>query len=191
MEREIKFKLPLKRDHQKLLDNLPDGEGTVSQINYYFDTQDLQLFRNNNVFRLRKEKGSNILTHKKGISMEDGYFQAFEEEHTITNKDAQEILQDPSKLKKFFGGEDISGNLAQQLMLLGMGKTERSVFYLDGFKVELDAVTFPNKEEDFELEIETDTPDEARKVLFRFFEEYAITYEPQAHTKYKRFLNNR
>lgn len=190
MEKEIKIHLLSQEDYQKVINNLTGLINTEEQINYYFDTSNHNLRDNHIMLRLRKKGDKNILTFKRGISLENGYFQAEEKEVVISNENASNIFKNPAVLKNYFDAPILSKPVCASLKLLGNIKTIRSRYHFQDFIIEIDKITFPNENEDYEIEIETDNPGKARIIIFLFLDSYNIKYMAQKYTKYERFLEN-
>lgn len=190
MEQEIKIHLLSREDYQKTIDNMTGLINTEEQTNYYFDTSNHYLRDNHVMLRIRKKGDKNILTFKQGLSLENGYFQAEEKEVVVSNADVDKIFNNPALLINYFDSPLLTGSVCAGLYLLGNIKTIRSTYLLKNFIIEIDKVTFPNGKEDYEIEIETDNPGEARTVIFHFLDSCTINCIAQKHTKYERFLNN-
>ena len=195
-ERELKLHLAGRRDYDKLINapELSESLPTWSQENHYFDTSDHRLLRSATMLRLRRIDGrAVILTFKQGREDPDrpGFFDAVELESEVPGSlmeqavDTPRVLRDhPSlpavRLRREFGSVD--------LVFLGRLRTERRRRRLGDLVVELDEVTYPDREKAYELEVETDDPEHARALLQEICERHGVRAAPQRRTKLEEFL---
>ena len=194
MEKELKIIIHTEKDFQKLLKKLPDYQKTVFQTNYYWDTKDFQFLKNSINIRIRFEDSNNpVITVKHGNTINNGYFIADEYESEYTGLE-----------KKFEIGEkldlqSLSSKLSEKinevsdsssLICLGSLKTIRRLYKLNCYKIELDHVFFPEGNEDYELEVETNDIDNLRPLIKALFKKLSVIYSNQSQTKYQRFLKH-
>lgn len=99
---EIEFKTAITKDVYEGMLKLFDLENNIfKQTNYYFDTVDLDLNKQNIVLRIR-EKGNNIkVTYKKQSGKG-----AFESHILLTKADATKMIENGFNAKDFFSDLD-------------------------------------------------------------------------------------
>ena len=56
--------------------------------------------------------------------------------------------------------------------------------------MEVDASRYPDGEEDYEVEVETDDPERDRGLLEALLDRLGVRFVPQPATKYQRFLEH-
>ncbi len=190
MEKEIKIRIPTKEGFDAMMSLLPAPFETVEQKNYYFDTPELHYANAHCLLRLRQAKEKYIITFKRGRSLSDGYFQADEDEITVSEGEAADIIANPERILQFNPGILPAPDTDEKVQLLGIAVTIRSKIRFQGFIVEADVVEFPNGNIDYEVEVETGDPDGVRALLYNLLTRNDIEYTPQEHTKYQRFLYN-
>ena len=190
MEREIKIRILTKEGFDKMVSLLPQPYETAELVNYYFDTPGVDYGKAHCLLRLRHAKGKYIVTFKRGHSLEEGYFQAFEEEKELSAAEAHDILTNPQKILTI--SQSIIPVMATEdpVALLGSAKTKRSKIKFSGYVIKMDEVLSPNGCEDYEIEVETEHPEEIKSHLLNLMNEHLIEYSMQIQTKYQRFLEN-
>ena len=82
MEKELKFKILNKDDYSKIVNIVQNRyETTISlQKNYYYDTENMLLLKNDFILRVRIELEKVIITFKTQKNVKDGYFVSDETE---------------------------------------------------------------------------------------------------------------
>ena len=77
------------------------------------------------------------------------------------------------------------------LVCIGSMVNRRRLYRPDeGFPMEVDASLYPDGEEDYEVEVETDDPERDRRLLEALLAGTGIRFSPQNATKYQRFLKH-
>jgi len=200
-ERELKYVFARREDWLRLVDDASLGEPlpTVLQTNHYFDTADLTLVRTGVMLRLREqhEEGATprvVATWKSGrdATAQPGYFDAVEIEATVEPELLDTAIASPSALVRHDCAparelRDRCGELP--LELIGWLRTKRLRRRCPRFVVELDEIEFPDETRSWELEIETDDPDDARAFVQATLERLGAQAEPQRQTKLEVLLD--
>jgi len=193
-ESEIKYSLRGVEDHRKLVGpgGLQESRGLERQENYYLDTLDLRLSRERAMLRIRNlAQGGSLLTLKRGSEIEAGYFRSSELESPLPPGSLAGILESPPTLYQM----DLApvGELRSRfgelpLRVIGTLVNERRLFQSGGFLVEVDRISFPDGSEEYEVEVETETPAVARKWLESEFRRLGVNAAPSRETKFARLL---
>lgn len=204
VEKELKWKIADKDGWDRLrlyLYGLAEPEAELEQSNIYMHTAD-GISAARGTLRLRYENGRWLFTYKCRISgtaadEPSGYHQHIEIEDCISSELAEEILR---------GGEaEAAGKTAVGEALLKIGC--RMVFSEEGRmrnirlvwplrsigierpeKLELDRTFFDGSICEYELELETADPENCRRLAEKIAQAAGIAIEPQARSKYARFL---
>jgi uncharacterized protein YjbK len=71
--------------------------------------------------------------------------------------------------------------------MVNQRKLYRSV---EGLSMEVDASRYPDGEEDYEVEVETESPERDREILEILLRDLGVRFVPQTATKYQRFLQH-
>lgn len=190
-EQELKFRLRGESDWARLQEVLGPPAQRLEQVNTYLDTPDRAVAGGRGMVRLRSENGERVLTFKRGVRVEGGYFEAREVEVPLGEAEweraragdleALEALEPLRALRD----SGVRGPLAPS----GEVRNLRQRFPLpSGEVLELDRTLFPNGREDFEIEVETRRPEEIRREVQALAERAGIELEVQRRTKYERFL---
>ncbi|HXE72503.1 MAG TPA: CYTH domain-containing protein [Candidatus Nitrosotenuis sp.] len=191
-ERELKYRLAGPADYQALLTELGRPCAQALQVNVYFEAPDGRIEAARSVLRLRCEGEARLLTYKRGLSQEEGYFQAREVEEEVDPATAERLLA--GDLSEDLWALSPLAALARDLgrcPLHVRGRTEnlRLRFPLPGGDfLELDRTVFPGGQVEFEVEVETRQPDQVRAWLEGLWARTGVVVEPQTRTKYERFL---
>lgn len=139
---------------------------TVLQTNYYYDTSDFLLLQKNETLRVRK-KNEKLTVQYKHSKRQDGSTR-------VCKELAYSILEIPETLH-------LSN---KQCVLLGSLETLRTNFYIEDFKISLDANKYFNIT-DFEIEIESTKATEEIPSSLQLF---SIDFSLPVKSKYKRFI---
>lgn len=181
-ELEIEFKNLLTADeHETLYNTFFKAEEKQSLLNYYIDTENLDLRKNTLLLRIRVTSGAQMMTLKapteKGIlefNAEVDY--DLESVTTLSHDDLPEIITHELNARNIN---------AHELIVYGSLTTERfETDYKDGLLV-LDASAFLDTE-DFEIEYEVTDYDQGETRFDELLEEYKIERRPEV-TKSERF----
>ena len=161
--------------------------------NYYFDSPAFDLVQGRGMLRLRS-KGRVILGFKKGGERlgEAGVFDSIEIECEVSRELFEAAISTPSilfeqdlgpirALKRHYGKLDLG--------LVGSLNTVRRLRTLGDFLLELDEVTYADGGKSHEVEIETEDPEGARRVLLRQFADLSVKATPQHLTKLQGMLS--
>ena len=162
----------------------------VEQMNHYFDTADHRLARSLVMLRVRQADRV-VVTLKSGTQISDGCFRSRELEGEIAAADVDRVIADPvglysldivpiEVLRTEFG--------VLPLTLIGNLKNRRHVFEVDEYCVEVDAMRFEDSGEEFEIEIESEHPEDARRWCSGRLEALGVGGSPASETKFQRVL---
>ena len=162
------------------------GYKSSTNINHYFDTEDLYLTNHNMVLRLREVENKQAeLTLK--IQEENG---CVEINHYLTDEQSKLLLEN-----KVFPESEIIKKLMEldinikSLKLVGYLKTERLEFQFNDHLFVIDKNYFKDRE-DFNLEVESDTENHAKSILIDKISPFGITYKKDYINKAKRAIYN-
>lgn len=162
----------------------------VRQVNYYFDTEDLSLGSQRMMLRVR-DAGRCILTLKCGREASPGNFDSAEFEVEIPRQRLEAALERPDSLldPELSPVAELLARVGRlDLRLAGRLVNERVCREVDGWKLEVDRLTFPDGSESYELELETEDVDRARAWLEEELDARGIAHRPQRFTKFERLL---
>lgn len=192
-EKELKFALATAEDYEKLRCLLPNLQKITQQRNFYFDTPSRRLADHRIMLRVREEEGEVSMCLKRNARIAEGYFTA--EEITIpldrtTWEKVQEGVISLHELPSLPAGNELTTlRQSEPLHILGSIETERCYFWHEkGFCIELDRIRMSDGAEEYEVEVETETPEAVRSILLALFASQDICWEEQKLTKYERFL---
>lgn len=191
VERELKMRLEGAEAAQRLGMALGLPFETVQQVNLYLETTDHQVASGRSMVRLRCEEGRWILTYKRGLQVQAGYFEAREVEAVLcANPEAGWSQADLPGLEtlaplRALRADGVVGDLS----VSGEVHNLRARYRLsNGDILELDRTRFPGGREDWEVEVETPRPEEVRALLAGLADQAGVALEEQRQTKYERFL---
>ena len=154
------------------------------QCNVYLETEDDYFANHCEMLRLRETENFWTLTHKSRIKVNDGEFSSHELETDLGYFEGA-ITELTSKVQQLE-----PWNQLKPLIVQGQLLNTRHEFNWKDFTLELDRSQFSNERIDFELECETTEFERLRTSLAELFEQLKIPWEPQATSKYKRFLES-
>jgi uncharacterized protein YjbK len=192
-ETELKYRLEGRAEYEKLCRELGDPEDAWEQINHYFQSADGKIPGEDGVIRIRQEKGRAVLTVKLG-ALANGLARAREYEQPWSgpwhqmpprSKALWESRHEGLEvLERRFGGRF---PLVWAGRMVNLRKLYRSV---RGLCMEVDASRYPDGQEDYEVEVETESPERDRALLEALLRDLGIGFVPQTATKYQRFLRH-
>lgn len=179
-EIEIEFKNVLTRKQYENLRSSFDVD-TFSHISYYFDFNNI-LKEHQIALRVRVKDNSYRLTIKHQFDkhiyeLKDDI--SFEEFESLKNGYLVNDL-----LNKYLISQNI---IIDKYELIAVFTTNRSIFYIDDYKIFLDETIFSNNEVDYELEIECCSYDDGLKFFELFLKKYNIN-KIQSNKKIARAL---
>lgn len=188
-ELELKYHFEEKKDYLRMLDGCPPApsHATALQENHYFDSPEYGLARQSAMLRIRFD-GKLKLCFKLGSEQPGcpGYFNAIEVECEAEPGLLKDALENPGRLLEL-DLEPVKslkrhcGNI--HLIKIGHLATTRRYRMLQEFLLELDEITYDDGEKVHELEIETPSPEQARRFLLLKFTELSINACPQHRSK--------
>ncbi|MCK4967002.1 CYTH domain-containing protein, partial [bacterium] len=168
MELELKYKLLGESDYNKLRDYLDNKTSGIilNQKNFYYDTEDMLLIKNNAILRARIENEKVIITFKQQKEKKQGFFISDEIENNVSLEDINRVFSGKIPIMQLCGDnrrnvEKLSEN--KELTLIGTFENKRIVYYIDDIKLELDKVDYGNGIVDYEIETESEDEKKVRK----------------------------
>ena len=191
MERELKLALESAEDHRRLCEVLPGFFEERVQENSYWDLPDGSLAGAGIMLRLRIEGPRARVTVKRAARRHEGFFEAPEDEESVTIDVAREVNAGARPFTAL-GGE-VLGRLREELGSLealarwGHMTNRRRRYRLPGDLVaEVDLTWFPGDVVEYEVELESDDVERARQRIVSYLERGDIRYRPQTRTKSER-----
>lgn len=169
--REIEAKTLLHREtYQKIVNDFPVKSDFV-QENYYFDTPDKLLKKHHISLRIRiySDHAEQTMKVPDTNPVQRNYHEVIEINDNLTHAQAKELVA--KKHFAFHGniGQYLTAHFAKEqdaLSLFTWSKTRRILMNgTQDCELTLDATSYPDGYEDFELEIENDDPVLITKVL--------------------------
>ncbi len=193
-EVELKYRLPTRKDYEVLCRGLGKPDAEKRQVNHYYRSADGRLPGADGMIRVREEGGRGSFTVKLGGSLVAGVAVSREYEEPWPWSE-HGFPPPPERLWEVgHPGLDALGREAGgpfPLVRAGELVNVRKVYRLsDGLRLEVDASRYPDGETDYEVEVETDDPEGARRRLEALLNDLGVGYEPQVETKYQRFLRH-
>ena len=190
-EQELKWKLSSFDDYQRVCRYLPGFIKEIHQTNIYLDTHTRLLLQHAVMFRLRQEDIQHLVTIKSGASHEEGYFIADEWQRELADRENDLILTTgtlPGDVEDILRQMITGLPTPLTVQKIGQLNNTRRIHRVDALVIEVDCMHTAIKLRDFEIEIETDAPLQARAYLAEFCSHHDIHTTPQTQTKYERFL---
>lgn len=187
IERELKYHLDEAR-YERLKVALGRQQKSKQQTNLYLDTPGREICDAFGTLRLRREGDKLFLTYKRGRSQKGSFFEINELEVEITQELWNQMAagQLPSEPLEPIRGLKHDFPHVTALVSLGEVQNLRLCYPLPtGDTAELDRTVFPDQSVDYELEVETERPDEVE----RYLESLGVPLTPQSKTKFRRFLD--
>eukprot|EP00884_Botryococcus_braunii_P016348 jgi/Botrbrau1/3397/Bobra.0337s0036.3 len=194
MEVEIKLRLPDRASYEKVADLL---KGTLKAVhdqeNYFFDGPNKELSSQRVVLRCRfynKDAKAEIACKGK-LVIKDGISRGLEEQFPTDPKAAREFLTSPGKILAL--ENPLIARLTEEygvkdLVSLGGFENLRREFDFQGFKLELDETKYEWGTV-YEIEIETEEPEELKPKLEAWLQENGVPYTYTTNTKFANFIN--
>jgi adenylate cyclase class IV len=195
LEQEVKIELLHRADLERFAAALADESSlpprSVRQTNHYFDAPDLCLARALTMLRLREADGRVVLAYKAGTQVEAGSFSSLEIESELPLESLGGLLARPGGLLDI----DVPptrallerhGRIA--LERIASLENRRRIFKIESFTIELDAMRFAGGGEEFEIEVESETPEAARRFCLERLAALGIESRPGTETKFQRVL---
>lgn len=172
---EVEFKTLLTFvEYTHLLRTFFKNATSHQQINTYFDTDTLDLLKENKMIRIRQKGHVQEFTMKIPVSEHSVM------EHSFTQ---EEIRSDDPKVVEFLKSIDVNKSIHP----ISKSDTLRTTVLTDFGEFALDQTTF-DQSIDYELELEMfDNTFNGEELFFDFLEEYCINYKP-ASPKFLRSL---
>ena len=194
MERELKLALDA-AEYLRLASSLAGYTGEFPLVNHYFDSADHALGSRGAMLRVRETAEGCVAGLKQAVSVQGGAFEAAEWEEPIPNWDWQRVLRASGDLGILQHPVVREGfDLARTSVLPHQGSLRvlRKTFRLSAATVlELDLSLFEDGSQDWEVEVETESPADLRPFLEDLLGRRGILWKEQTATKYERFLDRR
>ena len=174
---EIEFKNMLtEADYTKLFEAefTAGDQQVIKQSNYYFDTKDHLLKKQSSALRIRKTPSFNEMTLKvpsQGFLLETNI--------SLSDNECSAIL-DANHIKLSDISSDITINDLKPDSLFYLFNQFETIRYekdVDGHLLVLDQTTFQNGFVDFELEVESSSPEAGLVFFDSFLKKYSILEE--------------
>ena len=148
------------------------------QTNYYYDTKDLLLKKSKLSLRIRyiENKNEYLLTLKEPFENVRKEYEAYLKELSFNDI--------PDEIKEILKKYNIQ---PQELILLGSLKTTRLEYSINSSLICLDYNQY-NHKEDYEIECESNSLENAKKVLINILNENGISYSVSSLSKMARAL---
>ncbi len=192
-EIEIKLRLEGRAQYDKLCRELSTPADAWEQINHYFRSEDGRIPGEEGVIRIRLERGKAVFTVKLG-ALKDGLASAQEYEEAWRGP-LEEMP--PASISMWDAGHAglhaLEHRFGKRFPLVWVGKmiNQRRLYRTaEGLCMEVDASRYPDGEEDYEVEVETDDPERDRGLLEALLDRLGVRFVPQPATKYQRFLRH-
>lgn len=165
----------------------------VEQVNHYYETSDGGLRAIRGMLRVREGEGAPIVTLKLRPRLQGGLLEAREVEEVLDPAAWEDVAVGRRGLESL---DALPVRVAldalpagARLLRQGTMRNRRSVHPLsEGLEVELDRTELPDGTVDHEVEVETDTPADARPRIVALLDGCGAHWEDQPETKYQRFL---
>jgi uncharacterized protein YjbK len=182
-----------REQYDKLCREMGPPSDAWEQINHYFRSEDGKIPGEEGVIRIRLERGKAVFTVKLG-ALRDGLAIAQEYEKDWPGP-LEEMPPSTSTIWKtgHAGLKALEQRFGGPFALEWVGKMvnlRRLYRTADGLCMEVDASRYPDGEEDYEVEVETDDPERDRSLLEGLLTGMGIRFAPQPATKYQRFLRH-
>ena len=173
---EIEFKNELTEEEYTLLvkkefEGLSHSKHMTFQTNYYFDTRDHQLKQMKSALRIRKTPSLNELTLKvpsQGFLLETNISLSDNECSALLNANHIKLSDITSDIMI----KDLKPD--SEFYLFNQFETIRYEKDMDGHLLVLDQTTFQNGVVDYELEVESQSPEAGLDFFNSFLEKHAI-----------------
>ncbi len=183
MEKELKFIVPDREACGRLKALLGVPREELTQTNLYYDTPDRRVAQAFSMLRIRRSEKGTRLTFKQGRRQHNGYFEAEEIECRLEDEVDPNQLAHTEPMQRF--GQQFQ---TTEVELLGEVVNRRLVYKLEcGEVLELDQTDFPGQT-DYEIEVETERPEQVTRELARLVEQAGFRLVAQTETKFSRFL---
>jgi len=189
----VKLRLLTREDHKKAKDLFGTNYvKTYDQENFFFDGSQKELSSNYQIMRIRffNKTEKAVLTVKGRASLSDGIGRAVEEEEAMDVVQARQCIEDPSRIVELDSElvqKKKSALNIQSFVGLGGFKNVRDEYVWDGYKLEIDETVY-DFGTNYEIECETDHPEELRDRLEQMFAKNQIQYQYRTATKFACFM---
>jgi uncharacterized protein YjbK len=194
MERELKLALDA-GEYLRLASSLAGYAGEVALANHYFDSGSQSLGSRGAMLRVRETADGYVAGLKQAVSVHGGAFEAAEWELEIPSWDWQRVLRaggDLGILEHPVIREGFALARSAVLPYQGSLRVLRKTFRLSAAtRLELDLCLFEDGSQDWEIEVETESPADLRPILKELLDRRGVVWREQTRTKYERFLDRR
>lgn len=167
----------------------------LEETDTYFDTEELDLHRQEISYRLRKQDSTFLVTLKEKPIRTGSIYSRFEEEEHIKEKDVPKFYDSSLKIKPVTKAKELAEG-KKLLKIFAIDKKRKRVVITKGrFMIRLDMDTIQyliddSKKKEYELEVEAkNTPmEEVEKVEGFLRKKFGKKLKPSKHSKYERGL---
>lgn len=193
-EIELKYRLGGERSYRRLCAFLGRPAEDWEQINHFYESEDGTIPGKEGVIRIRAEKGRVVFTVKRSGSLVGGLARSVEVEAPWRGA-GPEFPPDADSLWEA-GHEGLQALAAERggpfrLVHVGGMVNRRKVYRLrGGLVLEVDASRYPDGTRDFEVELESEDPEQDRPKLIKILRQAGVRFSVQTETKYQRFLRH-
>ncbi|KAK8898919.1 hypothetical protein M9Y10_001211 [Tritrichomonas musculus] len=195
---EIEIKLSLSEsDYGKVIDHFKSSlKETLDQWNIFFDTSSFDLIKTKSNLRLRrilsdKSPEKWFLTCKQGGKMVNGVALKPEYETEITPELGKYLITAPPDLFSKLPAkiqEPISFAKDWKFQIIGDFRTVRRVIPFEGTKIEADESFLPNSTKFYEIEVESEHPEELKPKIEQKLNEIGAKFTNSSKGKMRRLL---
>jgi uncharacterized protein YjbK len=183
---ECEYKLLInEKEYDILSGSFLELNAEIEQINYYFDTNELDLKNNNITLRVRLENNEYILTWKQKVSYSNKIVNSEEYSKVLSEEDFNSILFDPKLIICHLKQLEITEIKHENFILLGKMENLRREFMVLNNKCHLDKTYFPRDIINYELEIENIND---VQLLEKELRDLGIYGDANGRGKYNRFI---
>ena len=194
MELELKLGLDKPEALNALLAALPTPTAVIEQANHYFVDDGGVLVASRTMLRVRESRRRDaeaaptvVLTVKRRLRAKDGYFVAEEHECPLALDDWRAVQEGTRGLASLKPSPLADLAIDSPLRCHGVMRNLRHVVHLEGYVLEVDRTELPGGRVDAEVEVETDDPEGARRLVTARAAAAGVTLFPQTKGKYARF----
>lgn len=174
-EIEIEYKQLLSKEQYNLIKSFMLKNNVIPFIheNYYFDSKDFKLKKENKALRIRKIDDSYEACLKQKRK-----YDLIEDNIALTKEEAFKILKEPNLLSKYY-------NIDFNIILLGSLKTKRYEYQLKEGLICLDKSNYLDNE-DYEIEFEAIDYNQKNRFI-DFLKMFEIEFKENKKSKIARF----
>ncbi len=167
----------------------------IEETDTYFDTEELDLHRQELSYRIRKQDGTFLVTLKEKPIRTGAIYSRFEEEEHIKEKDVPRFYDSSLKIKPVTKAKELAEGKKLLKIFTIDKKRKRAVITKGSFIIRLDMDTIQylidsSKKKEYELEVEAKNApmEEVEKVEEFLRKKFGKKLKPSKRSKYERGL---